>query len=336
MPETVRAAEPADFDALIRLARAHPYYVAQCRTWRVAALAEAWGDSLVRGLPQLMGHPRTEVLLSEEDGAVKSFALLQHELEEGATGEVYSLVRPPSCPASPTLLAAMARRASARGSVRLSVEVGADDARLARACEAAGLGAEYQRIVRPLAVETQGWLGPSHPPSAEGEARSSPKPRTVWVRHANASDQLFLMALCTECVPFMFHARRRGDIERVRERFFGVYAGLRFDDQDALLAYVALTADGAGAGAVLVAPHGERMFDDGWQAYIYDISVLPEYWGHSVASTLIQAIVDDLTASGIAWLAGDISTDNQRVQVLAERFGFEMESRRYFKELKEI
>ena len=179
---------------------------------------------------------------------------------------------------------------------------------------------EYQRIVR--AIEK----------NIETDKKSQPG---LTVRPSTASDRLFLLNLSTQCVPFMFHERRHEELANVRRRFFDIYAGLDLgEEQSAIQAWVALSDDGQPAGAILVQTDAQRALDGTWDAYIYDISVLPEYWGSRVGVSLVENLIAELSQRGdVGYLCGDVSTQNHRAMGLAARFGFFVESRRFFQTL---
>ena len=85
----------------------------------------------------------------------------------------------------------------------------------------------------------------------------------------------------------------------------------------------------AGGGPSSSTTRAELALNGRWNAYIYDISVLPQLWGRATGAALVMKAIKDLEGEGPAWLTGDVSTDNERVLSLSRRFGFVVETRHY-------
>lgn len=283
------------------------------RAFSAALVGERQRAALEAQIDVLVDHDDVDLLLSDTGG----YAIVQHAIEEAVTGKTISLIRDPSSIDGPALLHEAARRAVLRGSCRIGIDIGVGDHETAEAARRADIVPEYHRIVcrlddAPAAVETE-----------------------ASVAAAAAEDRMFLVALSTECVPFMFCADRKDDIAQVRQRFFDVYAGLDLVHDEALRVWVA-RVDHEPAGAVLIRPEAGRAADDGAEAYIYDISVLPAHWGGRVAVALIDRAIQEMRARGIKYLTGDISVDNTRVQGLAQRYRFHAEHTRHFRRLGDL
>jgi len=316
----VRAATVEDEEALALAIRRRPWHVVPCRGWDANAVAWYWEKSLHDHWAEVLAQPAVEVLLGWRGGEVASWMVLQHDVEESASGELHSLIRQPSWITDAEMLAVAAERASRHGVVRLGLDVPSGDDAEAAICEAFGMVAEHQRIVRPLARGVRGNLRPL--PPLQGR-----------VRRAGVPDHLFLMALSTETVPHMFHESRLDGLEDMRGRFFDVYGMFPMAQDLRYRTWIAETSAGVPAGAIMVDPEAERAFDDSWDSYIYDLSVSPSFWGSWVGAAMVNTVIQELTDEGFGYLTGDISTDNRRVAALARRFGFEVESKRYFKRL---
>lgn len=313
----IRDAVPDDLEALAAAIKRRPWHVVPCRGWDGAAVAWYWERSLRRHFQEVLSLPNVEVLIADQ-----GWAVLQHEVEESASGECHTLIRHPSWITEPALLREAVERARRRGALRLGCDVPTGDADEARIFEDLGFLAEHQRIVRPLA---RGIPTPVTLPPPRGR-----------VRRADIGDHLFLMRLSTETVPHMFHQSRLEGLEGMRGRFFDVYGMFPMAQDTRYRTWVAETSAGVPAGAIMVDPEAERAFDDSWESYIYDLSVDPAFWGGWVGAALVGAVIDQLTDEGFGYLTGDISTDNRRVMSLARRFGFEVESKRYFRLLQGV
>lgn len=301
--------------AIMEAAARRPWFGAPARAFPPEALGKSLLTALSARIDDLVDHPHVDVLVDlEPGGTVRGWAIVQHEVDEVVTGMTISLVRDPSWLTAP-LLEEAARRAGWRGSVRLGADIHVDDAVQSAAAREAGLAPEYHRIVCDL------------------QRTPAPAPGPVVVRPATEEDRLFLVALSTECVPFMFCASRREEIELVRRRFFDVYAfaELRGDDEE-LRVWVAWL-DGAPTGAVQVRPRAGTAADGGEEAYIFDISVSPEHWGGRVAVALVDHVIQEMRTRGVKYLTGDISVDNARVEGLSRRFAFSPEHARWFRAL---
>lgn len=289
-------------------------------------MRDHWLDVLATRYATVLEDPRCEILVEMEGDEISSFLVLLHEQREGSTRRPESRIEFPSWLSSPGLLALAAQRARERGAEILATNVPFADIDQRALYEAVGMVAECQRIVLSLSRFGEA--------SNEQGAAISPRvlartTRGVTVRAAEYSDRLFLMYLATECVTMMFHERRSSELAAIQERFFDSYAQLDFAPDSPNRAWVASAPDGTLAGSILVEPESLEGPDGSKQAYINDISVLPAFWGRSVGASLALRAIEALKQMGIAYLAGDISTDNERVWSLASRLGFEIESLRY-------
>lgn len=313
MSTIIETATVDDRRAILEAAARRPWFGAPTRAYPPDILGRVLVDALSARIDGLLDHDHVDLLVHRHDG-LRGWAIVQHDVEEMVTGMTISMVRDPSW-VTPPLLEEAARRATVRGSARLGIDVHVDDdVEAAAACDA-GLTPEYHRIVCDL----------ERAPAAV----TSP----VRVRPAREEDRLFLVALSTECVPFMFCASRQHEIEQVRRRFFDVYAFADLEgDDDELRVWVAWV-DEAPAGAVQVRPRAGVTADGREEAYIFDISVSPQHWGGRVAVALIDHVIQEMRARGIKYLTGDISVDNARVQGLSQRFAFSPEHARWFRAL---
>lgn len=316
MSTLIVAATPMHRADIIAIAARRPWFSPAARDYSAALLGAQMCEALNQRIDALIDHPAVDFLVHVDsgDGRPRGWVIVQHEVEENVSGTTISMVRDPSWIDTPALLDEAARRAGARGSVRLGVDLSPSDDAQATVTRDAGLEPEYHRIVCNLLRA---------PTSAAGE---------ITVRPAAEEDRLFLVALSTECVPFMFCASRRDEIERVRQRFFDVYALVDLEGDDDLSVWVA-TAGAEPAGAIQLRPRAGSAIDGGQEAYIFDISVMRAHWGSRVAVALVDHVIEALRQRGVRYLTGDISVDNERVEGLSRRFAFEREHTRWFRRL---
>lgn len=335
-----RNAGPADLGLIEAALSTRPYSVSPARPWGAEEVRRYWLEALLEKYDEVLATPTLELVLEEVDGRLLSWLLLQHEGREGSTGRLQSRIFPPSWIGSAEVVEEAARRARAHGAEILSADlaVGPEEAPQVASCEAAGMVAEFQRIVLDLDRVRRDLAG-SEAPAPAGEA-GRPREATARlalaravkgspVRRADPSDRLFLMHLSTECVGFMFHERRQDEMPQVQQRFFDSYAIVDLSPSGQGRVWIAETPEGTPAGAILVDTEAEEALDGRWNAYIYDISVLPQHWGRATGAALVMKAITDLDADGPAWLTGDVSTDNERVLSLSRRFGFVVETRHY-------
>lgn len=315
MTARIETATVAHRPAITEAAARRPWFGAPTRAFAPEQLGQSLVAALSSRIDDLIDHPLVDFLVAlENDDTVRGWAIVQHAVEEMVTGMTISMVRDPSWMTAP-LLEEAARRAAKRGSVRLGADIHVDDAAQSAAARDAGLSPEYHRIVCDL------------------DRAPAPATGPVIVRPAAEEDRLFLVALSTECVPFMFCASRREEIELVRRRFFDVYAFADLaGDDDELRVWVAWL-DGVPTGAIQVRPRAGTAADGGDEAYIFDISVSPEHWGGRVAVALVDHVIQEMRARGVKYLTGDISVDNARVEGLSRRFAFSPEHARWFRAL---
>jgi len=269
---------------------------------------KAWAETLAERLPDLLDHPAVDVLIEASDDEIAAWAIVEHGIE----GD--SVVHAPSWVVSERLLAEAVDGARKRGSRRLALDVPEGDERQARTALAVGMSPQVLRYVRALGA-------------ADVAAAASER-----VRGADPADQLFLLSLNVQCVPYMHPELRPDEADDVQRRFLDVYASLPASDGD-LRGWLVHTAGHVAAGALVARPRAQQAFDGAWESYIYDISVLPEYWGRSLAATLLTTVLHDLAVDGMGYAAGDVSGRNERVIRLLDRFGACVESRRYLLEL---
>lgn len=314
----------------MRFIARRPFSVGGQRSWSGEDARRHWLERMEERFPDVLDDPDLELLVEVSGGEVGSFLLLQHGAREGSTRKNETIMWVPSWVESPAILEEAARRARAKGSLMLSTNVLMGDVSQAEWMESAGMVAEYQRVV--LALDGALRRSPEH---ARMQAALSRGARNLLIRPAEESDRLFLMRLSTECAAMMFHERRRADLPLMQERFLDSYTLIPLGPESPVMVRVAETVDGAPAGAIYVDPEAEHGLDGRCEAYVYDISVLPQYWGRAVGAILLNRAIEELREAGVAWLSGDISTDNHRVSALTARFGFDVETRHYVRMLKE-
>ena len=357
---TVLRAAVEDRRRILEGARLRPYFAASCRGYDDNHVRKVRLNQIESQLDDLLDHSDVDVLVSNT-----GWIIVQHGLVETVTGQPLALIREPSW-IDRDLLEEAARLARARGALRLGIDVFVQDEVEQTALAAAGFEAEYQRVLRrvpsrlpasaPARGQATGEVDASDPVAraetdggtetptvgaeTDGGTRGSAPGRQnlllsrngVNVYRASEDDRVFLLALSTRCVPFMFCESRQGDLPLVRRRFFDVYATLDLSGKPDFQVLVA-TVNGEPAGAVMYAARSSQGLDKRDEAYIYDVSVEPERWGRSVAAALIQACIEELDRCGIEYLGGDVAVDNARVLALAQRFGFVVEHRRHYRRL---
>ncbi|MBM3461021.1 MAG: GNAT family N-acetyltransferase [Armatimonadetes bacterium] len=314
------------YEAILEAVKTIPFTVSPLRPWSLEDV-RSWLVALVQTRWKfIVEQPQFETLIAWDGRKVHGWIVLQHGTEEGATGDPQTTIVPPSHVSTPALLEEATRRARAHGSRVLTGNILTNDELQNATYRENGMVAEFQRIVLSLKEYGRDSL------KQRAFERAS---RSVAVRRAEYSDQLTLLRLATECVNLMFHASRSDqDVERIQTRFIESYATLNVEDEKSHV-WIAETAEGDPCAALQIDPRRDHLLDGTWQAYISDISVSPEYWGRAAGVALVARAIPVLQEMGITYLAGDISTTNERVWSLSQKFGFHVESYHYVKILED-
>lgn len=317
-PDSITVAGVDDLDGLLAAVGRTRFVVSPVRWWTEADARAYWLKKVRARYAAMMGKPTVEILLEWHDGAVRSWVILKHKTEESSSGLPQSMILPPVYVATPSLLAEAARRSREQGAVIVVADLAAEDTELSTVFTDAGFVAEARRIVLRLDV-----------PAADALLSAPIKQAACVVREADTSDSLNFMLLSTECVPMMFHERRRPHMAEIEMRFFQSFAGADFSPGSPHQGFIAETGDGELMGGILTTPKCEKLLDGSWEAYLNDMAVLPQYWGKATGTILTAQALGTLKRAGIRSVAADISTDNHRIMSVAKRVGAATERLHY-------
>ncbi|MFN8611429.1 MAG: hypothetical protein U0931_28040 [Vulcanimicrobiota bacterium] len=138
------------------------------------------------------------------------------------------------------------------------------------------------------------------------------------IRPATAQDVFFIANLHSQGSHFYVPAHRQVDREEMISRTMTIYLGLDFGPESPVWGRVICWRDRP-SGYVLY-KLGMRIEETGAAAaYLYDINLLPEFWGRLGARILLRQAMLDLAGLGIEYVAADISCDNDNAFQLATR-----------------
>lgn len=261
-----------------------------------------WAHRYFEGWQTMLAQPNLLVLVSQDpdDYAV----LLQGEVET-VTGEHQSRIwdwgYDPK-PFLPTLL----RQASQAGDSYLVARAQPGEEELFLAL---GFLPELRRVLAPVV----------------GKANRS----QFTVRPATALDTFFIANLHSQGSHFYVPAQRQVDQEEITLRSSAYYLGLTFANDCPVWGRI-ICWQGKPSGYVLY-KLGMRVEENGANAaYLYDINLLPEFWGRLGARILLRQAMLDLAELGVQYVAADISCDNDQAFQLATRgIEFQLEWTRF-------
>lgn len=149
------------------------------------------------------------------------------------------------------------------------------------------------------------------------------------VRPATAQDCFFLANLHSQGSHFYVPAHRSADLDEIALRSGAYYLSLNFGPDCPLWGRI-ICWQGRPSGYVLY-KLGMRVEENGASAaYLYDINLLPEFWGRLGARILLRQAMLDLAELGVQYVAADISYDNDNAFRLATRgIEFQLEWTRF-------
>lgn len=149
------------------------------------------------------------------------------------------------------------------------------------------------------------------------------------VRPATALDTFFIANLHSQGSHFYVPANRPADRDEIALRSGTYYLGLTFGPDCPLWGRIICWQDKP-SGYVLY-KLGMSVEENGASAaYLYDINLLPEFWGRLGARILLRQAMSDLAELGVEYVAADISYDNENAFQLATRgIEFELEWTRF-------
>lgn len=150
---------------------------------------------------------------------------------------------------------------------------------------------------------------------------------TVEVRFGTSEDVEFVQRLASESVVYGIPYNR--DIEnaqvqtgsqrflegldkRLEEEHFRLLVAIEGGSQRRL-GYLMLELDQVEAST------GER------QSAIYDLAVVPEFWGRRVVHRLVEAAAKETARAGLRYMIGEVTASNRRTLLQAQRLGFVVE-----------
>jgi hypothetical protein len=143
------------------------------------------------------------------------------------------------------------------------------------------------------------------------------------VRPATAQDTFFIANLHSQGSRFYVPAHRPVDHDAMIMSSGAYYLSLNFGPDCPVWGRI-ICWEGKPSGYVLY-KLGMRVEENGAAAaYLYDINLLPEFWGRLGARILLRQAMLDLKELGIEYVAADISCDNENAFQLATR-GIEFE-----------
>ena len=149
------------------------------------------------------------------------------------------------------------------------------------------------------------------------------------VRPATALDAFFIANLHSQGSHFYVPAQREVDRDEIIMSSSAYYLGLNFGPDCPVWGRI-ICWEGKPSGYVLY-KLGMHVEENGASAaYLYDINLLPEFWGRLGARILLRQAMLELAELGVEYVAADISCDNDNAFQLATRgIEFQLEWTRF-------
>jgi ribosomal protein S18 acetylase RimI-like enzyme len=165
---------------------------------------------------------------------------------------------------------------------------------------------------------------------------NAPDPDPFRVRIACNEDIFFVMWLSTQCSSFTVPSGRDADTSEIQFEYLRVYSGMSLKETDDFAALIIEDAlEDEPIGYLLLKTNSHDLVLGQRLAYVYDISIHPDYWGKWAAQRLYKEGENLLVRKGIHFCLGDISEDNRRALLAATRTaGFKLERSRIVKKLQ--
>jgi len=316
---SVRSAVLEDLNTILDLCRERPYPDLPIRGQTSDQRRQAILGSIEQNWQFLGREPRLNLLVNDNSDG---FLVLFNGLNESISGDPQSVIQDLHG-RTPEDFTALLDEAERR-----TVESGGDFA----VCELAvgETALEEQLTRRGYAVEMLRILRAVH----EVPKRT---PR-YSVRAARRTDQLFMMWLSEFTAFNTVVPGRSADPDEVAVRFFASYANQSFYDDPRMAAFVAEDLSDPEnprqIGYIILKLGFQDLVDKQRLAYIYDISVHPDYWGKRVFHDLMDQADRFMVKNRVTLLQGDISMNNQRaLRTAIKALGFKIEWQRWSKKL---
>ncbi|MBX3169637.1 MAG: hypothetical protein KF760_19700 [Candidatus Eremiobacteraeota bacterium] len=298
----LRRARPEDRDWFCRMAAARPFpphpHTGVLPAERSRQLAQRYMD----GWETMLAQPNLLVLVSQnpDDYAV----LLRGEVET-VTGERQSRIWDwgrDLKPFLPTLL----RQAAQAGNGYLVARAQPGEEELFLTW---GFLPELRRLLAPVV--------------------GKPNRSQFIVRPATALDTFFIANLHSQGSHFYVPANRVVDRDEIILRSGAHYLSLNFAPDCPVWGRIICWQDKP-SGYVLY-KLGMRIEENGASAaYLYDLNLLPEFWGRLGARILVRQAMLELAEMGVEYVVADISLDNELAFQMATRsVEFELEWTRF-------
>jgi len=298
----LRRARPDDRDWFCRMA-ANKHYPDHPHTGVSGSeRSQQMAGRYAEGWQTMLTQPNLLVLVSQEPD---DYAVLLRGEVETVTGERQSRIwdwgRDPK-PFLPTLL----RQAAQVGDRYLVARAQPGEEELFLEL---GFLPELRRLLAPIVGKTNR----SH----------------FTVRPATALDTFFIANLHSQGSQFYVPAQREVDRDEMTLSSGSYYLGLNFGPDCPVWGRI-ICWQGKPSGYVLY-KLGMRVEENGASAaYLYDINLLPEFWGRLGARILLRQAMLDLAELGVKYVAADISCDNDQAFQLATRgIEFQLEWTRF-------
>lgn len=152
------------------------------------------------------------------------------------------------------------------------------------------------------------------------------------VRRAGAADLDRIIALATEMVVHSISPFREITADQVKEFRRKDLAALSDAVQQPHVGlFVAEGEDGRFLGHVIVVCGYMESSTGESQGWVFDLSVIPELWGHGVGQTLMEQAETFCASMGYRYLGLGVTSANRRAVQFYERLGFAEERKRMIK-----
>ncbi|MCL5037416.1 MAG: GNAT family N-acetyltransferase [Chloroflexi bacterium] len=156
----------------------------------------------------------------------------------------------------------------------------------------------------------------------------------IKIRRAGAKDIPAIVELAVEGMIYSLSPMRDATVDDVREFRRKDLAVLpEIIDRTHVGIFMAEDRDGKIIGSIMAVGWQQESSTGEAQGWIYDMTVLPEYWNRGIGSLLMEKAEEFIKSLGHKYIGLAVTTDNKRAVNFYEKHGYAEERKRMLKRL---
>lgn len=322
----IRNADISDVEAIFRVFYKSEFFLSNIRGHSARIFKARYGEILLSYLKMLEKDKNIRFIIAEEEsGKPIGYFLLQLDSIESITGvnqayiKEFAVDRAYSRKEILGLLFEEASIIASRENLDyIAVEMSEGDTDGVESLVISGFTKEICRLIKK--VEKYDKVSMGHD--------------LYIIRRACNSDIFFILWLNAQCGSFTIPEGRSVLKSDVMLRYMNVYADLVLEDDELIALIIEEKQQEKSAGYLLIKTDSYDFLIGENVAYIYDLSIHPDYWGKRATHRIIRQGENILKDKGINFVIADISSDNQRaLKTALKSLNFQIESARWVKNL---